>query len=337
MSCLWLSLGASCVASSAALADDNLTGDPDEASIASPENLLVRMNEAQRSLAYEGTLVYLHGHRLATLHIAHHLDDGTVHERLLALSGPVRAVARSERGVTCMLPDSRPISLPGAAAGSRAASAVLRSGPVDFDAIRAHYLLHGLGSSRIAGRDTDVVGIVPRDNYRYGYRFFIDRESGLALKIDLMDEASEPLEQVMFTNVAIQPLSEEAEVELSAGDSASDKTGGFSQDRNRLASIGVGWTVNGMPPGFEIMAISDIGGKGDTQSVKSFQIVVGDGLASASIYIEPAGQRALNGATRMGAITAVGATVGDHQVTVIGEVPERTARLLMEGLSPSSE
>jgi sigma-E factor negative regulatory protein RseB len=295
------------------------------------------MNAAQRNLAYEGTLVYLHGHRLATLHIAHHLENGTVQERLLALSGPVRAVARTERGVVCMLPDSHPITLPGAAPGTRAASAVLRSGPVDFERIRAQYLLHGLGSSRVAGRDTDVVGIVPRDNYRYGYRFFIDRETGLALKIDLMDDAAEPIEQVMFTQVEIEPPSAEAALETVAGDGAPAEANGLVPRRVSPSDDGAGWNVNGMPPGFVVMATSGSSADDAPRPAGKAQIVVGDGLASASIYIEPAGERVLLGATRMGAITALGARLGEHQVTVIGEIPERTARLLIEGLTPSSE
>jgi sigma-E factor negative regulatory protein RseB len=92
-----------------------------------------------------------------------------------------------------------------------------------------------------------------------------------------------------------------------------------------------------MPPGFVVMATSDSSADDAPRPAGKAQIVVGDGLASASIYIEPAGERALSGATRMGAITALGARLGEHQVTVIGEIPERTARLLIEGLTPSSE
>lgn len=332
-------LGADCLAASGGAADVDrapLAASP-AVPMADPETLLERMNRAQRNLSYEGTLVYLHGHRLATLHIAHQIIDGAVRERLLALSGPVRAVARNERGVTCMLPDSHPIALPGLPTGGRSASAVLRTGPVNFDRIRGNYLLHGLGMSRVAGRDTDVVGIVPRDNYRYGYRFYIDRDSGLALKIDLMDEASEPVEQVMFTNVAIDQSFNEGVAAPLSDHGESNNTSHLGEQEPDSERRGVGWSVNDLPPGFEVMASEGNVVTTGTPTVARAQIVIGDGLASASIYIEPAGGRVLNGATRMGAITAVGATLDGHQVTVVGEIPERTARRLMAGLRPVSD
>ena len=286
------------------------------------EALLSRMNAAQGDLDYEGTLVYLHGQRLAALHITHRVENGVSRESLLALSGPIRAVARNDRGVTCMLPDSQPISVPSGTAGS----SLLRSGPFDYDRIRRHYLLHELGASRVAGRDTDVVGLVPRDDYRYGYRFFIDRDSGLPLKIDLMDDRADPIEQVMFTTVAIVPR--RASAPSAPRHVASSLQASAAQEAAAIDAAG--WMLTAMPPGFAV--IDQHGGPPEAPSLQ--HLMVSDGLASASVYIEPADGDGLEGATQMGAITAVGRRIGDHQATVVGEVPELTARMLLDGLRP---
>ncbi|MFE8033191.1 MucB/RseB C-terminal domain-containing protein [Thiohalocapsa marina] len=375
---LLLIAGVPAMAPAAALAADSATPAAAEAEAKSAEALLVRMNHAQNALEYEGTLVYLHGTRLATLHVARRLDDGMPRERLLALTGPVRALARTDQGIACMLPDSAPIMLPVTEADGPTPSAALRSGPVDFDRLRAYYQLEYLGVARIAGRDTDVVGILPRDSYRYGYRFFIDRASGLALKTDLIGEDSLPIEQVMFTNVHIRneavqdpgvpaPTRRNPPAEAGFGAEPGAKVAtGAATDAEPGQAAGGDWTLTAMPPGFRIMAMErrdeaerDQSGteqaaqdpetgepaigkpaNGDRANRKQLlgmaQIVVGDGLASASIYIEPPGERGLNGATQLGAITAVGGPAGEYHATVIGEIPERSARLLLRGLRRTS-
>jgi len=334
------------------------------ASSQTPEALLQRMTEAQRVVEYEGTLVYLHGSELATLRIAHRIDNGLSSESLLALSGPIRAVARNERGVTCMLSGARSFSVPRAHHGS----SLLRSAPREFERIRRHYLLHTLGQSRVAGRDTDVIGIVPRDDFRYGYRFFVDRETRLPLKIDLMDDAAEPIEQVMFTSVEIFP-----------GEAPAQPRGRMTMEPAPQASPAAppeelsvtdaadseGWQLTAMPPGFEVVArasqpnstkgpdqISEglrgrtadnqPGEQTTTQSAAApnsiettilEHLVVSDGIATASVYVESGGERGLDGAMRMGAMTVVGSAIGAHHATVVGEVPERTARMLLDGLT----
>ena len=286
-----------------------------------PQALLDRMAKAQRSVEYEGTLVYLHGRHLATLRIAHRIDNGVSMESLLALSGPIRAVARNDRGVTCMLSDAKAFSLPRGQRGGN----VLRAGPIEFDHIRQNYLLHVLGQSRVAGRDTDVVGIVPRDDYRYGYRYYIDRETGLPLKVDLMNDAGEPIEQVMFTSVDTFP--DDAR-QLGPASTPTEPPGAVG-DKPAIATQDSGWKPTKMPPGFDVVTSRREGAME--------HLVIGDGIASVSIYVEPAvasdGGR-LVGAARMGAITAIGGRIDGHHATVVGEVPERTAQLLLDGLTP---
>lgn len=329
------------------------------------------MAEAQRIVEYEGTLVYLHGSELATLRIAHRIDNGVSKESLLALSGPIRAVARNEYGVTCMLSGTQSFSVPRARSGG----ALLRSAPHEFERIRQHYLLHALGQSRVAGRDTDVIGIVPLDDYRYGYRYFVDRDTGLPLKIDLMDDSAQPIEQVMFTSIEIfrpQGLPDEIP------DGRTDKPPAVATMAPPTAAprapAAAGWRLSAMPPGFAIVARAgqpapqsalhpaplsapkladdrsatssgglpdrprDAAGRAPAGNAIAANIlehlVVSDGIATVSVYVESSAEGGLDGAMRMGAITAVGAPIGARHATVVGEVPERTARMLLDGLTP---
>ncbi len=59
-----------------------------------------------------------------------------------------------------------------------------------------------------------------------------------------------------------------------------------------------------------------------------------DGLASVSIFVEPASSDAmpLRGLSRMGAVHAFGREVDGHQVTVVGEVPAATVKHIAHGV-----
>jgi sigma-E factor negative regulatory protein RseB len=63
-------------------------------------------------------------------------------------------------------------------------------------------------------------------------------------------------------------------------------------------------------------------------------IVLSDGLASMSVYIEkldPAKKKFV-GASYMGAVNVYGAVVDDHQITVVGEVPAATVKMVAESI-----
>ncbi len=292
---------------------------------ASPMALLQRMSAALSTLEYEGTLVYLHGQHLATLRIAHDVDGDVSRESLLALNGPIRAVTRSEQGVTCVMPDAHPILIErkGPAAGE-----LLRPGVFDPVAINAHYLVHPLGSSRVAGRETDVVGVIPRDNLRYGYRFYIDRLTGLPLKTDLMNADAEPIEQVMFTEIAVEPDSARAFAAASAAPSLDRLPPPTAVSAPVLADSR--WWFDEVPPGFALVMYEGPGN--DALGDAAGHFLFSDGLASVSVYVEPGGQPGLSGTTHMGAIHAIGGRVADHQVTVVGEVPPQTVEAMLRGV-----
>lgn len=285
--------------------------------------VLSRMAAAMQRWEYEGTLVYLHGHHLTTLRIVHRIDDGESRESLLALSGPIRAVARNGRGVTCVLPDAHPISVE----PPHPHSGMLREAPLDAERLAPSYLIHPLGDARIAGRDADVIGVIPRDNLRYGYRFYVDQATGLPLKTDLMDRSSTPIEQVMFTELEVigeaQPL--RSAVASPAEQPESDRP------RPKAAEIAAEtserWHFARLPRGFRVVA-------GEQDAKGRRHIMISDGLASVSVYIEPDRGDGLQGATRLGAVHAAGRVIDDHQVTAVGEVPAETIASILSELRP---
>lgn len=299
----------------------------DEAPSEAPESAAVwldRMTEAVRSLSYEGILVYLHQNRLETLSLDHRVEGGQVEERLIALSGPIRAVARGKDRVNCVLTDGRPISVE-----HKGGARFLDTDGIDPQALQAHYSVEHLGRARIAGRDTEVVGIIPKDDLRYGYRFHIDRETALPLKSDLIDRHQEPLEQLMFTSISLHPASPpQAAPQVQAAPSLR---------RAPATTPSSQWRFEPMPAGFELVMQHRIS-QADGTFVEHFLFT--DRLSSYSIYIEPASEDGLEGGANVGSVHAAGRRVESHQIIAVGEVPLATVEAAIAGArraSPSTQ
>jgi sigma-E factor negative regulatory protein RseB len=282
----------------------------DDAHLAQAARLLERMNTALRSLDYQGTLVYLIDNRLETLHLVHRVEQGRVQEQLISLSGPVRTVTRERDRVTCAMPNGRPIQV-----RSRFQPNFTQPEPIDPQALTDRYRIEIPGSARVAGRDADVVAILPRDHMRYGYRFHLDRATGLPLKSDLIDDQGEAIEQLLFTTIDL-------------GSTPSDPAPGDTVAAAQTDPSPTHWRFDERPAGFERASHDAME---DAQGAKVDHFVFSDRLSSYSVYIEDNIANGLTGVTRIGAVHAAGRVVDGHQVTAVGEVPAATVEAAVAG------
>ena len=275
--------------------------------------LLERMSSALRSLNYEGTLVYSHDDGLESLHLVHRIESGRVQERLMSLSGPVRAVTRERDHVMCILPDGHPISVKRQAA----TGGFLNTEGIAPALLTDHYRIEIQGMARVAGRDTEVVGIIPRDALRYGYRFYIDRETSLPLKSDLIDLDERSLEQLMFTAITV----DEAEAAVPRSDAAGLRGAPATQFTGR-------WRFDALPQGFQLVSHGVMDHPSGAE-VEHFLFT--DRLSAYSVYIEADTRDGLTGATHIGAVHAAGRQLAGYQITAVGEVPAETVQAAVSG------
>lgn len=292
----------------------------------SPVQRLERMANALETVNYEGTVVYLHDNRLDTLHVAHRVEQGRVLERLVSLNGPPRSVTREIDRVTCEFSHSRTLSVKRRALGQ----SLIAARAVDLEALSQHYTLHLLGEARVAGRHTDVVGIIPADKLRYGYRFFLDRESGLPLKFDLIGQAVEPILQIMFTSLTLLPPTETL---ADTAPEASDASEASPKEHVSVANPSR-WRFRDLPPGFRLVLYD---GWQDDEGSDIEHFLLSDGLASVSLYIESGQTEGLDGSSGIGAVHATGGLVAGHQVTVVGEVPKPTVEAVLASVTFRAE
>ena len=281
--------------------------------------VLQKVQDAARTNDYAGVFTYQEGALLQSTRVVHMVDGTGERELLDTLDGPPREFIRHNEQVQYLIPEKKLIViLP--RRGDRFPGVLLGDGK----SIPAHYTLSRDGhESRVAGRECNMLELRPRDAARYGYRLCTDTATSLLLKAQTLDPHHGVIDQVSFTSLHVGPG-------ISADELNSHwKTQGWRVHQASVEPVDLskqGWRIPA-PPGFQ--AVTQV-----TRSMRAgrqvSQLVLSDGLAAISVFIEPMGPAhdavPPKGAVHKGAMNIFGTRIGDHWLTAIGEVPVDTLR-----------
>lgn len=288
---------------------------------------LSRMQDALQSLNYYGTLVFLQDGDVQSMRLVHQATDKGEVERIVNLNGYAREVIRKDDLVTCYLPDSKSVIVSKRRSGKGGWLSKLVAN--DFAVLQEHYRFQMDGEDRVAGYPTHRILIQPNDAFRYGYRLWLDDETGLLLKSDLLSESADVLEQAMFAEISVVDAIPAAMLKPSVDDD------GFVWYEDKTVStptVAQTWQVGELPSGFKV--ISQSRHQLPDSARLADHLLVSDGLASVSIYIEALdGEPAVfDGPFKRGAVNVYSTAVDDYQVVVVGEVPEATVEMMAKSL-----
>ncbi len=207
---------------------------------------------------------------------------------------------------------------------------------MDVHKLAGYYEFAMGGSERVAGHAARKILITPRDAFRYGYRLWLEKDNGLLLKSELLDESGEPVEQFMFTHVEF--LDQVPESLLKPAISGQEYTWYQPTDRAGAppAADTGRWEASALPGGFSLVLQRTDSMPTAREPVE--HLVFSDGLSSVSVFIEPISdsRHHLEGGSRMGAVNAFGRLLDDHHITVMGEVPQATVRRIANSLKHRS-
>jgi sigma-E factor negative regulatory protein RseB len=288
---------------------------------------LERMSDTLVNRNYEGRFFHLRQARSETMRIIHRVDKGKVTERLVSLDGGGREVIRNETEVTFYLPDRRQVIVE-----KRADDGSLIALPSYSERLEDHYSIERGPATRAFGRRTQIILVQPRDQFRYGYRLWLDQETAMPLQSQLFDRSGNVIEQILFAEVNFRDRISPDSVKPAVS------TEGFAmirQDPQRtvgMQAMRPGWNVR-PPPGFRLTTwrLQAIAGS----STPARHLVYSDGLASVSLFIEPRNPRAepINGLSKVGAAFVFSRNLDDVQLVVVGEVPPKTLEVIADGVT----
>ena len=284
--------------------------------------LINDMSRAGRQLNYDGIFVYRHGSRMETMRIIHKADGNKEQERMVSLTGFAREVIRNSESVTCYFPDNHAVMVE----KRRPRKFLSTQLPEPIEKVAGYYAFSVGGKDRVAGRPTWVVNIVPKDDYRYGYQFWIDEETKLMLKSELKDDSGWPVEQILFTNIAFLP--EVPPELLKPAISGKGYTWYNNSASGTMTADKSDWEVTSLPSGFLLSSREKQEAVENSKPLE--HLVYSDGLAMVSVFIEAINvlSRPEAHPTKIGGINAFATYSDGYQITAVGEVPQKTVKLM---------
>jgi len=290
---------------------------------AEPSEWLERMNRALTSRNYIGVFTHNHGGRVETLRIIHRVRGGDVSERLLSLDGPGREFIRQGDEVTCYFPDKKTVLVERRAPDGPLLGALPALGEDDSHV----YEIRGGERERLLGRTTRVVALQPRDEYRYGYRLWIDEQTSMPLKTQLCGASGEILEQIVFSNIDLPERIPDSMFKPMV-DASNYRWLRADRQLAATSSTPALWEAMKLPPGFRMATRSAQALPGSSEPVAHLVFI--DGIASVSVFVEPQkpNTQTTEGPARVGSSSAFSTVVDGHQVTAVGEVPPTTVEFI---------
>lgn len=280
-----------------------------------PGQLLERMSQAIREVSYRGVLVFGNNQEWHTLSIQHQMKDGVEYEKVSHLTGAPRQMTRIGNRVS-MTPHPDQLQ-----------AAVRKTGLLGpglderLPMMNQNYHLSSrLSPMQIAGRPVVEVQVIPQTADRYGQNLWLDRDTSLLLRADVVDEQQNVVERYQFAEVDIG-------VEFQPGEFALGDDSGLGEPLPEAppesAPAETGWLPDWLPSGFSQASFQQ---QGD-----SSMLMFSDGLAAFSLFVDPIqGDAMPDISNRWGATSAVvrhlsrdGST---YRITLVGEVPMATAK-----------
>jgi len=302
-------------------------------------DMLKRMSEADQQQNYQGIFILRKSDKLSTMRVTHGIDDNDVWESLEALDGEPRKVVRHNDQVISIFPERKLVIV----RRSDNKQSLHPKLPENIDQLDLFYTINRRENDRIANHQALVFDLIPKDQYRYGYQYWVDKNTGMLLRCDLISENRTVVEQMMFTSLEYlkEPPSQMFELQQfeTFNQQVLDEPVVDAQYGADIA-----WTVNILPKGFVLTqntmrysrsAITDTNAPQENIQPDLLHMVYSDGLASVSVFVEKyqGDDKHLQGASTMGAVNAYGHSLGDYFVTVVGEVPLKTVQAMAQSIS----
>lgn len=281
------------------------------------QDVLSRVQFAAQTLTYQGLFAYHENGAMHSMRIIHRFDGKNQQERLIELDDAPREYLRFNNLVQCLIPDQRKILIE-PDVGRRFPDLAVG----DMHAVLKNYTLWlDPKPHRVAGRTCQRYDIKPRDNYRRAYTMCVDTDSHLLLKSQVISTQGQVIEQIAFSEIKIGGLISDQAFEPSGSTEGWQIIESIQKPIDLKA---LGWNV--LPAaGFEQQLQMS---RMLLPNEWVHQVVLSDGLAVVSIFIEP--YRPLQAdmpsmkSGQIGSVNMQTKQVEDYLITVLGEVPPET-------------
>lgn len=285
---------------------------------------LTKMSDAVKSLNYTISFILLKPGVDSQPYLWRHgvNADGIEMEQLNLLNGPGREVVRIGNKVSYFEPNVPPYSLQ--------SSIINGPFPSEFfqrpEELMLGYEFIMVGRSRISGRAAQQIRIISKDKSRFGLNVWLDQETGLLLKMNLVGQEAQLLEQIQVTGLQVTKEPDPFFAKIEPG--MLPEVVSF----NSSSSINSPWSFTYLPKGMTIVKrdLRRLSGSGEAVEY----IMLSDGLVDISVYLQARRnnqpQNNLVGTIQSDTLLTI--EHGELNVTIIGKLPAATANAIAKSI-----
>ena len=288
---------------------------------------LDKMSRAVSTLNFQASFVVLKPGTESQPYIWRHGVDenGVEMEQLSLLNGPGKEILRIGQQVSYFEPNVPPYSLRSDTINGPLPGVLFDSPLSLYDG----YEFIMVGRSRISGRAAQQIRIVSKDKNRFGFNMWLDQETGLLLKLNMVDLKGQLVEQIQVTELQVteQPHEYFSRIELAKLPDILN----FSQNQ----APELKWTIDFMPLGMHVVK-KDIHRLPVTGDIVEY-MMLSDGLVDVSVYLQQGAKSSDDVLLRHESNTYLSRNQGDVAVTVIGKLPAQTANAIASSIRPVTQ
>lgn len=285
------------------------------------DDLLQKMKNKIGQGNYE--LIFVHSNvanNNETLLYRHSLSDNNKPlAQLLYMDGPAREVLLQGDKIAYFQQSLQPFSIQ----GNRIVDAIPAVFYSDFTTIKPYYDFISKGRDRVSSKDSQVIQISDKEGARYNQLVWIDEETFFPLRVDLIDQQGNLLDQFKVIFVKQNDgmdfiLDAVNQMELPPLLSSA-----FSQQTNPPS-----WRLKWLPTGFK-----EVSRFSRTLNNKEYieSALYSDGMFSFSLSVSPS-KKTVAQHIKQGSRSILIDSKNNKEVVIIGELPEKTAQKLVNNI-----
>ena len=278
-----------------------------------------RMSQALTTLNFEASLVHVHGHQIEPYQWFQSADSPQSQELLIRMNGPDFRILRQGNRVAhfhtsasnySLIADSVSVILPEAFTKP-------------FANLKDTYQVSIGGGARVLGRNAQHLRVISRDNQRYSYSLWVDRASGMLLKMIMHDQRGDIVEQMQLTSLSIRQdspgvLKEITNLEMPP----------LLSDIRVLNKPGFAVKPSWQPQGFELVNKQSHHLVSESTLVDHY--LYSDGLTEYSVYIARLTEDMETDVALSSSQTLFTMRYNDYLITVVGQVPLSIAQRIAQ-------
>lgn len=285
-----------------------------------PEALLHEMSKASQSLNYEIAFISITKQGIDSYRYRHAISDHIPLAQLVLMDGPRREIVQRGKEISYFETGLQPFTLDGDHIVDSLPTVVFS----DFSRLAKYYDFIPVGRGRAVDRLSQVVRVVSRDGTRFSYVIWVDEDTKLPLRIDLLDRDGETLEQFRVISFVDD---DEVKGALTGLEKATLPPV-LSVPEGEKATFT--WQPKWLPDGVTEVARSRRNLPNVPVAVESR--LYSDGLFSFSVNVNATTSGPSEQLVRQGRRTVQTEVRNANEITVVGELPPATAKRIADSI-----